>query len=116
MISDPKTFFTSLVSSRMFAFLEAMKADGIERKIPNISWSTAKFIYETFSEHTPKHILEIGPANGFSTMMLGLIPDVHVTSIEFSRHAFEELRANLRSFETLSNEPESDAIFTPSRL
>ena len=52
-----------------------------------------------------KNILEIGPANGFSTMMLTHgKPDAHISSVELSRHAFEELRYNLKIFNTLQGE------------
>jgi len=49
-----------------------------------------------------KNILEIGSANGFSTIMLALgNPDADITSVEISRHAFEELRHNIKTFYTL---------------
>lgn len=100
-LADSRNFFASFVLPQVLDFLDAMKVFGQEHGVPNISWSTARFIYETCVAHRPKNILEIGPANGFSTMILGLIPDAHITSIEFSRHAFEELRQNIRTFDTL---------------
>ena len=70
-----------------------------QEKVPNISWKTAsEILLHTHKIHR-KNILEIGPANGFSTLMLHIgNPEAHITSIEFSRHAFEELRYNLEKF------------------
>ena len=59
----------------------------------------------------PKNILEIGPANGFSTMMLALAsPTPSITSIECSRHAFEELKHNMQIFCDLQKTTVIDAI------
>ncbi len=58
-------------------------------------------------------MLEIGPANGFSTMILSLAcPEAHIFSVECSRHAFEELRQNITSFSSLH----SDSEFVPANL
>lgn len=81
---------------------------GKERDIPNISWDTALFMRETLQSRNISEILEIGPANGFSTMMLALAcPNSQITSIEFSRHAFEELRCNIDTFSGLFLDEES---------
>lgn len=72
---------------------------GIRRNIPNISWETAQFMIQTLQKRNVSHILEIGPANGFSTIMLALAcPRAVISSVECSRHAFEELRHNIQSF------------------
>ena len=86
-------------------FLKNMRKMGQKRNIPNISWNTADFFINTLSNHLVHSILEIGPANGFSTMMLGLAcPEADIFSLECSRHAFEELRYNIRSFSSMRNE------------
>lgn len=115
-------WISGLTSSKVWDFLCAMKDTGIIRNIPNISWNTAKYLIETLQKKQPKNILEIGPANGFSTMMLAIgSPSSHITSIECSRHAFEELRHNIDIFTILSHRPqESDDIMaetlTPAHL
>lgn len=82
-----------------------MKIMWEERDIPNISWDTASFLIDTLQSRDISQILEIGPANGFSTMMLSLAcPTAHITSIEFSRHAFEELRHNIQIFNKMTND------------
>lgn len=85
-------------------FLKTMKKSWEERLVPNISWSTAQEIISRIKALPVENILEIGPANGFSTMMMSLwLPKAMITSIEFSRHAFEELRHNLAAFSKLQN-------------
>ncbi len=65
-------------------------------------------------------MLEIGSANGFSTMMLALAcPDASITSIEFSRHAYEELRYNMQIFSSIQNSKfkiKNDGSFSPADL
>lgn len=96
----------SRVSPDLALFLEKMREMGQARNIPNISWNTAAFLQETLQSRRISNILEIGPANGFSTMILALAcPEAHITSIECSRHAFEELRYNIQAFSSLSEPP-----------
>lgn len=94
----------SRLSPALQDFLKHMKKSWEERSVPNISWSTAEAIIHQIKNIPVKNILEIGPANGFSTMMMSLwIPGASITSIEFSRHAFEELRYNLSTFSRLQS-------------
>jgi predicted O-methyltransferase YrrM len=89
----------------MALFLEKMREMGQKRNIPNISWNTSSFFIETLLEREIKNVLEIGPANGFSTMMLALAcPKARITSLECSRHAFEELRHNIQTFSKMTND------------
>ncbi len=94
-----------LTTSAKGLFLQNMKTAGEKRDIPNISWDTASFFMDVLHGRGIREVLEIGPANGFSTMMLSLAcPEAHITSIEFSRHAFEELRHNIRIFNKMMND------------
>lgn len=100
---------STIISPLVFFFLNKMHTMGRERHIPNISWNTADFFVRTLRQRPIRHVLEIGPANGFSTMILSLAcPEAHITTIECSRHAFEELRINLSSFSSLRNSTSSD--------
>jgi predicted O-methyltransferase YrrM len=110
---NPKDEILAQVPSDVALFLEQMREMGQKRNIPNISWSTAEFMIEKLrSLREPQdkqrnifRILEIGPANGFSTMMLSLAcPKAEITSIECSRHAFEELRYNIQAFSSMTND------------
>jgi len=100
-----ETTFISHLKPSLQEFLKNMKISWEERSVPNISWSTAEEITHHIQSIPVQNILEIGPANGFSTMMMSLwLPEAHITSVEFSRHAFEELRYNLKIFNTLHSE------------
>ncbi len=62
----------SHLSPALQEFFKKMKISGEERSVPNISWSTAEEITKHIQTIPVKNILEIGPANGFSTMMMSL--------------------------------------------
>lgn len=99
---EPKQKILSFVSQDVAFFLKKMREMGQKRSIPNISWSTALFLINTLRERGIWEILEIGPANGFSTMMLAIAcPEAQITSLECSRHAFEELRYNIQVFSSI---------------
>lgn len=105
---DSKQKILSQLSHNLSLFLEKMRETGQKRNIPNISWNTSSFLIDTLAPRRVKNILEIGPANGFSTMMLALAcPEAQITSLECSRHAFEELRHNIQIFSTLHNDENS---------
>ncbi len=59
--------YTKLLMS-IQSYLSSLKQSGIERKIPNISEANALFITSLIREKKPKHLLEIGTANGYSTL------------------------------------------------
>lgn len=87
------------LSQACVQFLDAMKDMSLSRNIPNISWNTGYFLHQELEKRDVKNILEIGTANGFSSMMLHLAcPEAKYFGIEFSRHAFEELRYNMKIF------------------
>ena len=48
--------------------LKKLKQVGIDNDIPNISQENAIFLKKLIQERNPKHILEIGTANGYSTL------------------------------------------------
>ncbi len=102
---DSKQKILSQLSHNLSLFLEKMREMGQKRNIPNISWNTSSFLIDTLAPRRVKNILEIGPANGFSTMMLALAcPEAQITSLECSRHAFEELRHNIQTFDKIKKE------------
>jgi predicted O-methyltransferase YrrM len=105
MTKDAKKNILSGISHDIAIFLEEMKKMGEERNIPNISWDTANFLIQKLQKYPIFEVLEIGPANGFSTMMLALAcPKAHISSLECSRHAFEELRHNVQTFSSIKKE------------
>lgn len=48
--------------------LKNLKKIWLEREIPNISEQNAEFLKQLIREKNPKHLLEIGTANGYSTL------------------------------------------------
>jgi predicted O-methyltransferase YrrM len=73
-------------------YLKKLKLSSLERKIPNISEENAEFIKNLIREKQPEHILEIGTANGYSTLqfasVLGEWSDI--TTIEYAANAHAE--------------------------
>jgi len=49
-------------------FLNKLKTYGEENDIPNISLDNARFLRELIKNNNTKHLLEIGSANGYSTI------------------------------------------------
>lgn len=81
-----------------YQFLQALKAQGIRRAIPNVSESTARMICFFIKMKKAKTVLEIGSANGYSTIWLGDAvesTDGKVTSLELSEPAYKEALANI---------------------
>ena len=54
-------------------YLRKLKASWLERRVPNISEENAEFIKNLIREKNPKHILEIGTANGYSTIQFASV-------------------------------------------
>jgi predicted O-methyltransferase YrrM len=64
--------------------LKNLKKIGLEREIPNITEQNAEFLKNLISEKKPKHILEIGTANGYSSLHFVTVTpnDSDITTIE----------------------------------
>lgn len=52
------------------SFLKALKAEGLARSIPNVSETGGKFLHFLVGLKQPKKILEVGMANGYSTIWM----------------------------------------------
>ena len=76
-------------------YLTSLKKSWIERKIPNISVQNAEFLKWLLVAKHPKKILEIGTANGYSTLQFvsafvsSKIPPI-ITTIEYAWNAHIE--------------------------
>lgn len=80
--------------------LEKLKKYGEENDIPNISIENAEFLRNVLREHKTQHLLEIGSANGYSTIQFADILEKtggKITSIEFSQLAYEQANDNFES-------------------
>lgn len=60
-------------SQLLTTYLKKLKASGLERNIPNISEENAEYIKHLIRERKPQHILEIGTANGYSTLQFASV-------------------------------------------
>lgn len=77
-----------------------------ERRItntPNVSESTGMYLYNYVRENNYRHILELGTANGASTIyLLEAIKDrkeAHVLSVEVTRAEYERAKKNLALYQ-----------------
>ncbi len=66
--------------------LKNLKKIGLEHSIPNITEENAEFLKKLIQEKNPKHILEIGTANGYSTLQFAsILPEsADITTIEYA--------------------------------
>jgi predicted O-methyltransferase YrrM len=73
-------------------YLRQMKVSWLERKIPNISEENAEFIKKIIRGRKPKNILEIGTANGYSTLQFvqAIESESDITTIEYAANAHRE--------------------------
>ena len=73
-------------------YLDKLKADGIARKVPNISEENAAFLKNLIQSKKPKHILEVGTANGYSTLQFTWVieDDASIVTIEYAWNAHIE--------------------------
>lgn len=55
--------------------LKNLKKIGLEHEIPNITEQNAEFLKKLILERKPKHMLEIGTANGYSTLHFASVLD-----------------------------------------
>lgn len=61
------------MSQLLTTYLKNLKASWLERNIPNITEENAEFIKGLIRIKKPKHILEIGTANGYSTLQFATV-------------------------------------------
>jgi predicted O-methyltransferase YrrM len=81
------------------SFLQDLKKIGKKRNIPNITDETAQFLKLLLLLKKPKNMLEIGSANGFSTIFLADILKKYqgkLVSLEKSFPSFLECQKNLK--------------------
>jgi predicted O-methyltransferase YrrM len=53
--------------------LKNLKKIGLEREIPNITEQNAEFLKNLIVQKNPKHLLEIGTANGYSALQFSTV-------------------------------------------
>ena len=81
-------------------FLQKLKQHGLKNDIPNISLENANFLRDLIREQKTQHLLEIGSANGYSTIHFADELEKwggKITSIEFSQVAYEDAQENFEA-------------------
>jgi predicted O-methyltransferase YrrM len=80
------------MSQLLTTYLKKLKISSLKRKIPNISEENAEFIKDLIREKKPKHILEIGTANGYSALQFisAISPEATLTTVEYATNAHTE--------------------------
>lgn len=89
------------------AYLSELYQLGRLRHTPNISPENVTFLHALLREHRPQRILELGCANGYSTLRLWQIArawQAQIATMDMSRPAIEEARHH---FATLGAEIEA---------
>ena len=79
-------------------FLKRLKSYGIAKNIPNISESAGQFLNMLIKITRAKNILEIGCANGYSTIWLAEAAEENngkIITIDFSKPSFEAAKRNI---------------------
>lgn len=80
-------------------FLQAMKKHGEANDIPNITLQNACFLRGILRTKKVQHMLEIGTANGYSTIHFACeLEEIggKITTIEFSQLAYEDAQENFQ--------------------
>ena len=86
------------MDKKLLNFLKNLKQYGIKKNIPNISEIVGQFLNILVRISKSKNILEIGCANGYSTIWLAEAVAKNrgkITSIDFSKPSFEAAKNNL---------------------
>jgi len=80
-------------------FLQELKNYGLKNEIPNISQANAFFLRDLIQISGAKNMLEIGTANGYSSIHFALElakNGGHLTTIEFSEKSFTDAQNNFQ--------------------
>ena len=89
-------------------FLKQLKQYGLENEVPNISEDNAAYLLDLVSSIQAKEVLEIGTANGYSTIhFANCIKDWggSITTIEFSTLSHEAAKKNFEKVGLLNITP-----------
>ncbi len=80
-----------------------LRAESVTRDVPNITEATALYLYSIVRSVRPKRILEVGTANGLSTMVFAEAMRENglgdIDTIDWSKPTYEEATANFKRYE-----------------
>ena len=103
VIARLPTLSTPVDETALNEYLNKLYALGRLRHIPNISPQNVAYLHSLLRQHRPKNILEIGCANGYSTLRLWQIArawDAHITTMDISRPSYLEAQHHFKLCET----------------
>lgn len=83
-------------------FLIDLKHYGEQNDVPNVSFKNIQFLRDIVAISWSKNILELGMANGFSTInfafeLINNGTEWHITTIDFSPKSYEDALNNLKN-------------------
>ena len=79
-------------------YLKKLRAHGIKNNIPNVTDAVALFLNMLIDIHKPGNILEIGCANGYSTIWMAEAANrtgARIHTIDHSKPTFEQAKINV---------------------
>lgn len=81
-----------MLSQLVSLHLKKIKTTSLKREIPNISEQNAEFLKCLIQEKKPKHLLEVGTANGYSTLQFASVlgESSTITTIEYAWNMHNE--------------------------
>ena len=95
---DGRIYIICCVDRDLQKYLRKLRAYGTEKRIPNVTDEVAMFLNMMIRVKRPKNILEIGCANGYSTIWMAESAEktgAKIHTIDHSAPTFEEAKKNL---------------------
>ncbi len=86
------------MNSELKTYLENLRAYGLKHDVPNVTDEVGQFLNMMIQVRKPKRVLEIGCANGYSTIWMAEAAkktDTKVHTIDHSKPTFEQAKNNL---------------------
>lgn len=86
--------------------LNKLKQHGLKNQIPNISYEVGMFLNMLIKNKKIKNVLEIGTANGYSTIWMAEALKENnglITTFEVSTPSYKEAKENFRNFKLTKN-------------
>ena len=86
------------MDKKLINYLKKLKQYGLNKNIPNISETEGRFLNMLVKISKSKNVLEIGCANGYSTIWFADAVSANggkIISIDFSKPSFEAAKNNL---------------------
>ncbi len=96
----------------VISLLAHLREERVQTKTPNVSDTTGQYLYDLICERQYRRILELGTANGYSTIYLAeaaLQINGHVLTVEAKHPVYLQARNNLASYRHCVTQVHADA-------